>query len=98
MVYKNGKAGVTRASVTLVFDNSDKDRCPMGYEKCKEISITRQVIVGGKNKYLINGKLVLNKIVIDLFCSIKLNVNNPNFLIMQGRITKVINMKPIEVR
>ena len=33
----------------------------------------------------------------DLFTSVKLNVNNPHFLIMQGRITKVINMKPKEV-
>jgi structural maintenance of chromosome 2 len=31
----------------------------------------------------------------NLFCSVKLNVNNPHFLIMQGRITKVINMKPV---
>jgi structural maintenance of chromosome 2 len=29
--------------------------------------------------------------------SVKLNVNNPHFLIMQGRVTKVINMKPPEV-
>ena len=27
----------------------------------------------------------------------KLNVNNPHFLIMQGRVTKVINMKPKEI-
>jgi len=33
----------------------------------------------------------------NLFCSVKLNVNNPHFLIMQGRITKVINMKPVEL-
>lgn len=26
-----------------------------------------------------------------------LNVNNPHFLIMQGRVTKVINMKPMEI-
>ena len=32
-----------------------------------------------------------------LFCSVKLNINNPHFLIMQGRVTKVINMKPKEV-
>jgi len=32
-----------------------------------------------------------------LFCSVKLNVNNPHFLIMQGRVTKVINMKPMEI-
>merc|ERR1712117_210027 len=29
--------------------------------------------------------------------SVQLNVNNPHFLIMQGRITKVLNMKPPEV-
>lgn len=97
LVYKNGQAGITKASVTIVFDNSDRDNCPMGYEKCKEISVTRQVIVGGKNKYWINGKVVLNKKVTDLFCAVQMNVNNPNFLIMQGRITKVLNMKPIEV-
>jgi len=56
-----------------------------------------QVITGGKNKYLINGSNVQNNRVKDLFCSVQLNVNNPHFLIMQGRITKVLNMKPPEV-
>lgn len=32
-----------------------------------------------------------------MFHSVQLNVNNPHFLIMQGRITKVLNMKPIEI-
>ena len=32
-----------------------------------------------------------------LFKSVKLNVDNPHFLIMQGRVTKVINMKPLEI-
>ena len=32
-----------------------------------------------------------------LFHSVLLNVNNPHFLIMQGRITKVLNMKPPEI-
>lgn len=96
-MFKGGQAGVTKATVTIFFDNSDADQCPIGYEKCREISVTRQVVVGGKNKYLINGKTVLNKKVSDLFCSVQLNINNPNFLIMQGRITKVLNMKPHEV-
>jgi structural maintenance of chromosome 2 len=26
-----------------------------------------------------------------------MNVNNPHFLIMQGRVTKVLNMKPREI-
>jgi structural maintenance of chromosome 2 len=28
---------------------------------------------------------------------VQLNINNPNFLIMQGKITKVLNMKPAEI-
>jgi len=56
-----------------------------------------QVVVGGRNKYLINGCNATNSRVQDLFRSVQLNVNNPHFLIMQGRITKVLNMKPAEV-
>ena len=58
----------------------------------------RQVVIGGRNKYLINGSNVQNNRVQDFFRSVQLNVNNPHFLIMQGRITKVLNMKPPEVR
>lgn len=97
LIFKGGQAGITKATVTIVFDNTDTNQCPIGYEKCREISVTRQIVVGGKNKYLINGKIVLNKKVTDLFCSVQLNINNPNFLIMQGRITKVLNMKPHEI-
>ncbi|RWW64574.1 hypothetical protein BHE74_00028179 [Ensete ventricosum] len=68
LVYKQGQAGITKATVSIVFDNSDRSRSPLGYEDCPEITVTRQ-----------------------------LNVNNPHFLIMQGRITKVLNMKPPEI-
>lgn len=97
LVYKSGQAGITKATVSITFDNRDKSQCPIGYESHNEITITRQVVMGGKNKYLINGINVQNKRVTDLFCSIQLNVNNPHFLIMQGRITKVLNMKPPEI-
>ena len=33
----------------------------------------------------------------DLFQSVALNVNNPQFLIMQGKVAKVVDMKPAEV-
>lgn len=55
-------------------------------------------MIGGRNKYLINGSNAMPSRVQDLFRSVQLNVNNPHFLIMQGRITKVLNMKPPEVR
>ncbi|XP_021236824.1 structural maintenance of chromosomes protein 2 isoform X2 [Numida meleagris] len=97
LVYKNGQAGVNKATVSITFDNSDKKQSPLGFENNDEITITRQVIVGGRNKYLINGVNASNNRVQDLFCSVGLNVNNPHFLIMQGRITKVLNMKPTEI-
>ena len=31
------------------------NRSPLGYEQYDEVIITRQVVIGGKNKYLING-------------------------------------------
>lgn len=44
-----------------------------------------QVQIGGKNKYMINGSTVQQNQVQNLFHSVQLNVNNPHFLIMQGR-------------
>ncbi|KAI4332735.1 hypothetical protein L6164_017619 [Bauhinia variegata] len=97
LVYKQGQAGITKATVSILFDNSDRSRSPFGYEDNPEITVTRQIIVGGRNKYLINGKLAQPSQVQNLFHSVQLNVNNPHFLIMQGRITKVLNMKPPEI-
>ncbi|XP_078071448.1 structural maintenance of chromosomes protein 2 [Mustelus asterias] len=97
LVYKNGQAGITKAIVSITFDNCDKKQSPLGFETHDEITVSRQVVIGGRNKYLINGVNANNTRVQDLFCSIGLNVNNPHFLIMQGRITKVLNMKPPEI-
>lgn len=46
---------------------------------------------------MINGRTVQPSDIKDMFHSVQLNVNNPHFLIMQGRITKVLNMKPVEI-
>ena len=43
LVYKQGQAGVTKATVSILFDNSDRSRSPLGYEDCPEITVTRQV-------------------------------------------------------
>ncbi|KDD76958.1 RecF/RecN/SMC N terminal domain-containing protein, partial [Helicosporidium sp. ATCC 50920] len=97
LIYKKGQAGVTKASVSIVFDNADKSRGPVGYEHLDEITVTRQINISQKNKYLINGRLAEANRVHNLFHSVQLNVNNPHFLIMQGRITKVLNMRPDEI-
>ena len=85
LVYKQGQAGVNKASVTVVFNNEDEANSPVGYEQCPEVTVTRQVLLGGKSKYLINGRNAPAGQVTNLFHSVQLNVNNPHFLIMQGK-------------
>ena len=97
LVYKQGQAGVTKASVCVVFNNSDASRSPVGYESEKKLAVAREVVIGGRNKYTVNGHSAQASQVANLFHSVQLNVNNPHFLIMQGRITKVLNMKPPEI-
>ena len=97
LIYKRGQAGVTKASVTIVFDNRDTSKSPIGFEEYANISVTRQIVLGGTSKYLINGHRAQQQTVQNLFQSVQLNINNPNFLIMQGRITKVLNMKAVEI-
>lgn len=43
LVYKQGQAGVTKASVTITFNNADATTSPVGYENHKTITVTRQV-------------------------------------------------------
>eukprot|EP00803_Ostreobium_quekettii_P008115 evm.model.scf_1196.2 EVM.evm.TU.scf_1196.2 scf_1196:22993-35278(-) len=97
LVYKNGQAGVTHATVSITFDNRNKGSSPTGYADKDTITVSRQVIIGGRNVFKINGHKATPSAVQDLFRSVRLNINNPHFLIMQGRITKVLNMKPPEI-
>jgi chromosome segregation ATPase len=43
LVYKQGQAGVSKASVSIVFSNADKPNSPVGYEQHDQITVTRQV-------------------------------------------------------
>lgn len=125
LVYKQGQGGVTKATVSIVFNNADTKASPIGYEHCETITVSRtvrcarapshctvpqaccdvrthcgcsgdarmqcwmvQVVIGGRNKYLINGHTVQATAVQNLFHSVQLNVNNPHFLIMQVRAVR----------
>eukprot|EP00754_Rhynchopus_humris_P045505 Rhum_TRINITY_DN4971_c0_g1::Rhum_TRINITY_DN4971_c0_g1_i1::g.16219::m.16219/K06674/SMC2; structural maintenance of chromosome 2 len=96
LIYKSGHAGIHKASVTIDFDNTDVDQRPPGFD-FPTITVTRQITVNGeswRNKFFINGNVAVLVQVQNLLHSVQLNVNNPHFLIMQGTITKVLNMKP----
>lgn len=96
LIYKRGQAGVTRASVTIIFSNEDPSQSPIGYKDSPRLTVSRQIAIGGKNKYLINGHNAQKMAIENLFQSVQLNVNNPHFLIMQGQITRILNMRPFD--
>jgi structural maintenance of chromosome 2 len=43
LIYKNGQAGVTKANVTIIFNNQDKKQSPVGYDDYSQITVTRSV-------------------------------------------------------
>ncbi|CAN0466030.1 unnamed protein product, partial [Scytosiphon promiscuus] len=43
----------------------------MGYEDKNEVTVTRQVVIGGKNKYLINGRSTQQSQVTNFFHSVQ---------------------------
>jgi structural maintenance of chromosome 2 len=85
---------VTKANVTINFDNTDKDRSPEQYLRYDNISVRREIRFDGTSKYTVNGTKCNQDRVKQLFMLVGLNVNNASFIIMQGHITKVVNMKP----
>lgn len=94
--------GGTKAIVQVRFDNTDKRCSPFGMEHLDEIVVQRIITAQATGKgcatsYTLNGHAATNGKMQDFFRGVGLNVNNPHFLIMQGRITTVLNMKPEEI-
>lgn len=82
-------------TVTLVFDNTEKEKCPAGYDSYSEIEISRSLDVEGKSKYRINGHPA-TKGSIENLC--KCMGITGDFVVMQGQITKIVNMKKEELK
>jgi structural maintenance of chromosome 2 len=59
--------------------------------------ITRQISKDKISKFFINGLASNLGKVKTLFRSVHLNIENPHFLVKQGQITKIINLKPAEL-
>lgn len=97
LIYKSGNAGITQASVSLIFDNSDKSKSPDGYRDFDELTITRQ-IKDDKSKYYLNG---CNKTVTQIkyqFKSIGVDVDNYfRFFVQQGTITKIVSFRQQDI-
>lgn len=98
LIFKEGTGNVTEAHVSIIFDNTDKNNRPIGYEDTNEISITRSIKVNSTaSRYTLNGNVSSKEKIEEMLASVRINMKNPTFIILQGRIKQVINMTPIEV-
>jgi structural maintenance of chromosome 2 len=97
LIYKQGQAGISKASVAATFEHNDKNHRVPGFDLGKDIVVRRQIVLNGRSTYTVNGSNATNNKIADMFRSVGMNVNNPHFLIMQGRIGKVLNMNPKEI-
>ena len=84
---------LTRASVTLVFDNSDHYL----NSDLKDVEIKRIVYSSGENEYLLNNSRVRLRDITDLF--LDSGAGKEAFsIISQGRIGEILNGKPEDRR
>lgn len=84
----SGSSGVPRmgkASVTLVFDNSDK-QLPIEFD---ELILSRKIFRDGMNEYLINGSVVRMRDVVMLVARMGLGEQKHN-IIGQGEVDRVL--------
>ena len=84
------------AEVTVVLDNSDKT-APEVYNQLDEIEVIRRIEKDHGSTYRVNGKVVRARDVQMLFADIVVGANSPA-LVSQGRVTEMINAKPLERR
>ena len=85
--------GMNVASVTLIFDNSDK-YLPVEYD---EVSIRRRVYKDGSNEYSINGEKCRLKDITDILLDTGIEKESFN-IISQGKIEEIISSKASDRR
>ena len=90
-----GKAPAKYASVTMYLDNSGSQK-PFKFED-DEISITRKVNRKGVSVYKLNGRTTTRDRILQVLSSARIHPDGHN-IILQGDITQIIEMNPIERR
>ncbi len=95
LIYNGGKTKqpAKEAEVSIVFDNRQKV-FPVEED---EVKLTRIVRADGAGKYKINGKTKTRQEILELMSAAKINPDGYN-IILQGDITRLVTMSPIELR
>lgn len=89
----DGKNPADYASVILYLDNSNKN---FQFEE-PEVSVTRKVNRKGVSIYKIQGKTTTREKVLELLSAARIHPDGHN-IILQGDVTNIIEMNPIERR
>jgi chromosome segregation protein len=84
------------AEVSILLDNSNRS-APAAYNNSDDIEITRRIERDHGSLYKINGKTVRARDVQMLFADTVTGANSPA-MVSQGRVTQIINAKPMERR
>lgn len=88
-----GKSAAKQAIVTLYLDNANK---AFQFED-EEVSVTRKVNVKGVSVYKLNGRTTTRQRVLELLSAARIYPDGHN-IVLQGDITNIIEMNPIERR
>lgn len=87
---------VGRASVELVFDNSE-GKAPGPYAKYAEIAIRRELTRAGQSNYFINKTRCRRRDITDIFLGTGLGPRSYS-IIEQGMVSRIIEAKPDDLR
>lgn len=92
-----GRRQSGRASVELLFDNSDRSfQGPFGVYS--EVSLRREAVRGEGSQYFLNGQKCLRRDVVNLFLGTGLGGRSQYAILEQGSIARVVDAKPDEMR
>lgn len=82
-----------RASVTIVFDNTQRE-FPLDFD---EVSVTREVFRDGSNQYFINGSVARLRDIFELLASVHIGASG-HHMISQGEADRILSANPKERR
>ena len=93
----SGRKPVSRASVELLFDNSD-GRAAGAWSQYAELSVKRVLTRSGDSVYYINQMQVRRRDLLDVFLGTGLSARTSYAIIEQGMISRIIDARPDELR
>nr|UXY88235.1 60S ribosomal protein L7 [Cryptomonas curvata] len=97
LIFKGKKNEKKIANVTLFLAYNNLNEKNFIEQKSEQIIISRKILNEGKTKYFLNNQKVHPSKILNFLFSINININNPNFLVRQGHITKIVQMNQYEL-